>query len=321
MIVDARQLSVRPIADRAAARDGGGDDTLDVDRGPIAWSNELALHVIELKNLNGRPALAGAAGAVSRTRSGREMRGSRRMSRALHAHRHAPVDESGARDAALAARATTTSTRTFDRIFDCRGHGWSNLQSMHINLPFADDDEFGRLHAAIRVLSAAPAGARGQLAARRGQAHRAHGLRAWTSTAPTARRIPSSVTGLRHPRDRVHAARLRETDARADVSRSSRRSIPKACCATSGRMRAAPSRASTATPSRSARRRAGMPAGRLAIASATAAVVESLYRERAHLVVDAAGRPDADVAARISCVVRKPKRRWSMTRSCCRHWA
>ena len=40
----------------------------------------------------------------------------------------------------------------FDRIFSCKGHGWANLQSMHINLPFADDAEFGRLHAAIRFL-------------------------------------------------------------------------------------------------------------------------------------------------------------------------
>ena len=40
----------------------------------------------------------------------------------------------------------------YNRIFDCRGHGWSNLQSTHINLPFGDDDEFGKLHAAIRVL-------------------------------------------------------------------------------------------------------------------------------------------------------------------------
>jgi gamma-glutamyl:cysteine ligase YbdK (ATP-grasp superfamily) len=40
----------------------------------------------------------------------------------------------------------------FDRIFDCRGHGWANLQSAHLNLPFANDDEFGRLHAAARAL-------------------------------------------------------------------------------------------------------------------------------------------------------------------------
>jgi glutamate---cysteine ligase / carboxylate-amine ligase len=40
----------------------------------------------------------------------------------------------------------------YNRIFDCRGHGWANLQSVHLNLPFADDEEFGRLHAAIRLL-------------------------------------------------------------------------------------------------------------------------------------------------------------------------
>ena len=41
---------------------------------------------------------------------------------------------------------------SYNRIFDCQGHGWSNLQSVHINLPFADDEEFGRLHAAIRLV-------------------------------------------------------------------------------------------------------------------------------------------------------------------------
>src|SRR5690606_5747141 len=47
---------------------------------------------------------------------------------------------------------TRTIYETFDRIFDCKGHGWANLQSAHLNLPFADDEEFARLHAAIRVL-------------------------------------------------------------------------------------------------------------------------------------------------------------------------
>src|SRR5690606_38442908 len=41
---------------------------------------------------------------------------------------------------------------TFDRIFSCKGHGWANLQSAHLNLPFAGDEEFRRLHAAIRLL-------------------------------------------------------------------------------------------------------------------------------------------------------------------------
>jgi hypothetical protein len=42
--------------------------------------------------------------------------------------------------------------QAFDRIFGCKGHGWANLQSMHINLPFANDEEFCRLHAAIRLI-------------------------------------------------------------------------------------------------------------------------------------------------------------------------
>ncbi len=42
--------------------------------------------------------------------------------------------------------------RTFHRIFDCHRHGWANLQSMHLNFPFADDTEFARLHAAIRLV-------------------------------------------------------------------------------------------------------------------------------------------------------------------------
>jgi gamma-glutamyl:cysteine ligase YbdK (ATP-grasp superfamily) len=40
----------------------------------------------------------------------------------------------------------------YDRVFSCKGHGWSNLQCVHLNLPFDGDDEFGRLHAAIRLL-------------------------------------------------------------------------------------------------------------------------------------------------------------------------
>lgn len=40
----------------------------------------------------------------------------------------------------------------FNRIFDCSGHGWANLQSAHVNLPFASDEEFGRLHSAIRLV-------------------------------------------------------------------------------------------------------------------------------------------------------------------------
>jgi gamma-glutamyl:cysteine ligase YbdK (ATP-grasp superfamily) len=42
--------------------------------------------------------------------------------------------------------------QAYDRIFDCHHQGFANAQGMHLNLPFADDGEFVRLHAAIRLL-------------------------------------------------------------------------------------------------------------------------------------------------------------------------
>jgi carboxylate-amine ligase len=40
----------------------------------------------------------------------------------------------------------------YDKIFNSKGHGWSNLQSTHLNLPFHGDDEFAKLHAACRLI-------------------------------------------------------------------------------------------------------------------------------------------------------------------------
>ncbi len=42
--------------------------------------------------------------------------------------------------------------KIYDRIFNTKGHGWSNLQSTHLNLPFYDDEEFAKLHAAVRIV-------------------------------------------------------------------------------------------------------------------------------------------------------------------------
>jgi hypothetical protein len=55
-------------------------------------------------------------------------------------------------DVELWPHGTRAIYETFDRIFSCKGHGWANLQSLQINLPFAGDEEFARLHAAIRFL-------------------------------------------------------------------------------------------------------------------------------------------------------------------------
>ncbi len=149
MIVDARTLDVRPEADEVLRVEGGGYD-LDVERGPVAWSNELALHVIEIKNNGPAPRLQGVAEAFAADlrRIGEILRP--RGARLLPSAMHPWMDP--LRETRLWPHANSPVYLAFDRIFGCRGHGWSNLQSAHLNLPFGDDAEFGRLHAAIRLV-------------------------------------------------------------------------------------------------------------------------------------------------------------------------
>jgi len=149
MIVDARSLDVRPIADEILRQVGGGYD-LEVEMGPVAWSNELALHVLEIKT-NGPAANLVGLGRLFHehtTHIGQllDPMGARLMPTAMHPW----MDPE--RDLRLWPHENNAIYAAFDRIFDCRGHGWANLQSMHINLPFAGDEEFARLHAAIRVV-------------------------------------------------------------------------------------------------------------------------------------------------------------------------
>ncbi|MFZ1864732.1 MAG: glutamate-cysteine ligase family protein [Polyangiales bacterium] len=148
MIVDAESLSIRPIADELLKKVAGSYE-MEVDRGVLRWSNELALHLIELKT-----------------------NGPAKDLHQLHEVFQKDVEAIGSLLAPMGARLLPTAMHpwmdpdelrlwpheddiiyeSLHRIFDCRGHGWSNLQSIHINLPFANDEELGRLHAAIRLV-------------------------------------------------------------------------------------------------------------------------------------------------------------------------
>src|SRR5690606_10493474 len=60
MVVDESTLSVLPIVDRVLERLAGAP-AMEVLLGPVAWSNELALHVIEVKTNGPARELEGAA--------------------------------------------------------------------------------------------------------------------------------------------------------------------------------------------------------------------------------------------------------------------
>lgn len=149
MIVDATTLDVRPIADRLLEA-AAGYITGDWEHGPIAWSNELALHVVELKT-NGPTRNISAAHHQFMTEITCMNRylaplGAQLMPGAMHPWMN-PLQET-----MLWPHDNNPIYEAYHRIFNCQGHGWSNLQSVHINLPFANDAEFGRLHAAIRMV-------------------------------------------------------------------------------------------------------------------------------------------------------------------------
>lgn len=149
MIVGRETLDVLPVTDEVL-RQVAGEYVSDVDFGDVSWSNELVLHVIEIKTGGPAPRLEPLPDSFQRSvQKINELLlplGGRLMPSATHPwmdpfremrlwpHEYSPVYEA------------------YDRIFDCRGHGWANLQSVHLNLPFSGDDEFGRLHAAIRLL-------------------------------------------------------------------------------------------------------------------------------------------------------------------------
>lgn len=149
MIVDRQTMAVRPLADTVLL-DEAGRPASELPMGQLAWSNELTAHVIELKTNGPAPLLNGLhrafAADISRVNALLAPRGGRLMPTGAHPFMD-PATET-----TLWPHEYGQVYAAYDRVFGCKGHGWANLQSMHLNLPFSGDDEFGRLHAAIRAL-------------------------------------------------------------------------------------------------------------------------------------------------------------------------
>ncbi len=149
MIVDASTLNIKPIADRIL-RDGNNNILGEIEHGDICWSNELVSHVLELKSNGPAKDLVTIRDSfninVGQINLLLKKDDAMLMPGAAHPWMRPALDT------VLWPHDSGEIYQIYDKIFGCKGHGWSNLQSTHINLPFYDDEEFAKLHTAIRFI-------------------------------------------------------------------------------------------------------------------------------------------------------------------------
>lgn len=149
MLVYNNTFKAAPIVDELLSAKAG-EQASDVENGAIAWSNELVAHVVELKT-NGPSDNLDALSDLFH----KNVLEINAILKPLQAHllptaAHPLLNP--LRDTELWKHSYSEVYELYNRIFNCKGHGWSNVQSTHINLPFYDDKEFEKLHAAIRVI-------------------------------------------------------------------------------------------------------------------------------------------------------------------------
>ena len=149
MLVDKDTLAVQPMSD-VILNHLAGKQVNETVLGEIAISNELVMHVIELKNNGPRPPAQPLAHQFQHTIM--------ELQPVLE-HYNLQLLPTGAHplmnpllETKRWPHGNKSIYQQYDTIFNCQGHGWANLQSMHVNMPFTNDQEFSQLHNTIRLL-------------------------------------------------------------------------------------------------------------------------------------------------------------------------
>ena len=149
MLINDTSFKVAPIVDTLLTKKNG-ELTSDIENGAIAWSNELVAHVVEIKTNGPTADLTNLADEFHKNIVEINALLKPLNTKLLPTACHPLMNP--AQDTQLWKHSYSEVYELYNRIFDCKGHGWSNVQSTHINLPFYNDTEFEKLHAAIRVI-------------------------------------------------------------------------------------------------------------------------------------------------------------------------
>ncbi len=149
MLVKKSNLKIEPVVDKLFI-EKNGSITSDIENGKIEWSNELVAHVVELKT-NGPTNDLSNLDILFSENIMEINRFLKEFDTCLLPTASHPLMNPHT-ETKLWEHDNNEIYSLYNKIFDCKGHGWSNVQSMHINLPFFDDLEFEKLHAAVRIL-------------------------------------------------------------------------------------------------------------------------------------------------------------------------
>lgn len=150
MLVDRDTLDVKPYSDQILKYLAKDKQVNEVALGDISISNELVMHVLELKNNGPKPPtpLVGQQfhQAILKLQPILESLNLKLLPTGAHPWMN-PRTETH-----RWPYGNKSIYKKYDSIFNCEGHGWANLQCMHVNLPFANDYEFNQLHNTVRLI-------------------------------------------------------------------------------------------------------------------------------------------------------------------------
>ena len=151
--VDRDSLQVVPRADLILGNDKNGNFLSEIKRGRVGLSNELVSHVIELKCAEPISSFTGWSKVFQKeiVRINTELAKINAMLLPSASHPFMNPKE----EMVLWPYDSNEIYNAYDRIFNCKGHGWCNLQSTHLNISFNGDAQFGPLHAAVRQIGRA----------------------------------------------------------------------------------------------------------------------------------------------------------------------
>jgi gamma-glutamyl:cysteine ligase YbdK (ATP-grasp superfamily) len=147
-VVDA-EMCTQPLVEELF-RKFAGRPTSDVEHGEVVFSNEMASHIFEAKVRRPERSLPSMERKLaSGVRAVNALLRSEWGARLLPTGMHPFMDPA---DGRLWPRAGKAIYQAYAELFDLREHGWMNVHSCHINLPFGSEQERVLLHNAVCCL-------------------------------------------------------------------------------------------------------------------------------------------------------------------------